>query len=182
MTEETLTTLLSSIRLPMTWKGLRLSAIAKSRTTIGGRTVMAPLLPGAAWLLVAAGRLTMGATGGRTTGGTLAGRAGMGGGVLLMTTGGRSALDGVGAMVGRGMTGVTGGRAAGGGVATMVGRGGRLTGGGVPGLATGATGAAGAGLAGSGAVGAAAAGWTGSGAGSAFFGSLSATNAMNSSR
>ena len=163
----------------MTWKGLRLSAIAKSRTTIGGRTVMAPLLPGAAWLLVAAGRLTMGAAGGRTMGGTLAGREGTGGGVLLMTTGGRSALAGVGAMAGRGMTGVTGGRAAGGGVAEMVGRGGRLTGGGVPGLATGA---AGAGLVGSGALGASAAGWTGSGAGSAFFGTLSAANAMNSSR
>ena len=172
MTEDTLTTLFSSIRLPMTWKGFRLSAIAKSRTTMGGRTVMAPLLPGAAWLPVAAGRLTTGAMGGRTTGGALAGREGMGGGVLT-TTGGRSALAGVGAIEGRGTIGVTGGRAAC-GVGAMVGRGGMLTGGGVPSLATGVTG-----LAGSGAFGAST---TGSGIGSAFFGSLSAAKFRKSSR
>ena len=126
MTEETLTTLFNSIRLPMTWKGFRLRAMAKSRTTMGGRTVIAPLLPGAAWLPVAAGRLTTGAMGGRTIGGTLAGREGTGGGVLT-TTGGRSALTGVGVIDGRGMIGVTGGRAVGGGVGAMVGRGGMLT-------------------------------------------------------
>ena len=134
---------------------------------------MAPLLPGAAWLPVAAGRLTTGAMGGRTTGGTLAGREGMDGGVLT-TTGGRSALAGVGAIDGRGTIGATGGRAAGSGVGAMVGRGGMLTGGGVPGLATGATG-----LAGSGALGAST---IGSGTGSAFFGSMSAAKVRKSSR
>ncbi|MEY3958097.1 MAG: hypothetical protein RJA37_700, partial [Verrucomicrobiota bacterium] len=88
MTEVVLTTLPSSISEPMTWKGLRLSAIAKSRTTIGGRTVIVPLLPGATGP-GEAGLPTTGVTGGRTIGGGAAGRAAEG---VVTTTGGRSVL------------------------------------------------------------------------------------------
>ena len=76
MTEETLTTLFNSISEPITWNGLRLRAMAKSRTTIGGRTVIVPLLPGSAVPVEEVGRAIIGAGVGRimgATGGRLAG-------------------------------------------------------------------------------------------------------------
>ena len=94
----------------MTWKGFKFNAMAKSRTTIGGRTVTLPLLPGATCAAVDVGRETTGVMGGRGIEGIGAGRLG-------------SALAVVGTILtgGKSFRGATGRGGSGGGVADLKG-------------------------------------------------------------
>jgi len=76
----------------MTWKGFKFKAIAKSRTTIGGRTVTLPLLPGTTCAAVDVGRETTGVMGGRGIDGIGDGRLGSALAVVgTILTGGKSA-------------------------------------------------------------------------------------------